>query len=267
MKYARIIAITLLSLVALLAVTASLSPRFDYSRQDREHVAGSPSADHWLGTDVLGRDRLARMLHGARLSLSLAAAAAALTLLLAFVFGAVPAFCGGHGAGLARAAIDLMLSLPWLFLLLIARALLPLNISPIGSAVVTFFMLGLLGWGLPARVLQTRASQLRHAEFALLARATGVSQSRLLLVHLIPNLRPLLRTQFWIAVPVFVLAEANLSLLGLGVSPPLPSLGSLLREMESDLALGTDFFSITPLLLLLLLVGSLQLAFHASEVN
>jgi ABC-type dipeptide/oligopeptide/nickel transport system permease subunit len=207
------------------------------------------------------------MMYGSRISLSLAPAAAALTLFLAFLFGAVPAFIGGPAERFAKATIDLMLSLPWLFLLLIARALLPLNTSPIGSAVVTFFMLGLLGWGLPARVLQARASHLRHADFALSARAAGTSQARLLWVHLLPNLRPLLVTQFWIAVPVFVLAEANLSLLGLGVTEPLPSLGSLLHEMESGMSLGLDLCSIAPLVLLLLLVGSFQIAFHATEVN
>jgi ABC-type dipeptide/oligopeptide/nickel transport system permease subunit len=267
MKYARIIAITVVSVVALFAVTASLFSRFDYRRQDREHFAGSPSAEHWLGTDALGRDRLARILHGARLSLSLAPAAAGLTLLLAFVFGAVPGFCGHSAERVAKIVIDLMLSLPWLFVLLMARALLPLNTSPASSALVTFFMLGLLGWGFPARVLHARASRLRRSEFALSARAAGISQARLLRIHLLPNLRPLLVTQFWIAVPVFVLAEANLSLLGLGVSEPLPSLGSLLREMESGLSLGVDFCSITPLLLLLLIVASLQMAFQASEVN
>jgi ABC-type dipeptide/oligopeptide/nickel transport system permease subunit len=267
MKIARSIAVIVISAIALLSVTASLFPSIDYSHQNRYHISAGPSADHWLGTDALGRDRLSRMLYGTRLSLSLAPAAAGLTLLLAFGFGAVPAFLGGPTERVAKATIDLMLSLPWLFLLLIARALLPLNTSPLGSAVVTFFMLGLLGWGLPARVLQARASHLRHADFALSARAAGISQARLLRVHLLPNLRPLLLTQFWIAVPVFVLAEANLSLLGLGVSEPLPSLGSLLREMESGMSLGLDLCSIAPLFLLLLLVGSSQIAFHTTEVN
>ena len=98
-------------------------------------------------------------------------------------------------------------------------------------------MLGLLGWGVPARIMLARSRALRESEFVLLARATGVSSWRLLSVHVAPNLWPVMIAQFWIALPVFILAEANLSLLGLGVAEPLPSLGSLLREMESVLSI------------------------------
>ena len=267
MTYLKTAAILTLTIVALLSAAAGVLLRFDYVSQDRLHFADGLSPKHWLGTDALGRDRLARLLHATRLSLSMAPAAAGLTLLLAVIFGAVPGFCGGLLERMAKPAIDLMLSLPWFFLLLMARALMPLNISPACSAWATFFLLGLLGWGIPARILLARASHLRRSEFALLAQAAGISQGRLLLVHLLPNLRPVLITQFWIAVPVFVLAEANLSLLGLGVSEPLPSLGSLLRDMESGLSVGFDLLAAVPLFLLVLLVGSLQIAFHADEVN
>ena len=88
--------------------------------------------------------------------------------------------------------------------------------SPTASATVTFAMLGLLGWGVPARILMARSRGLRESEFVLLARGAGVSRWRLLRAHVVPNLAPVLLAQFWIAVPVFILAEANLSLLGLG---------------------------------------------------
>ena len=98
-----------------------------------------------------------------------------------------------------------------------------------------------------------------------MARAAGVSKQRLLCVHVMPNLWPVLLTQFWIAVPVFILAEANLSLLGLGVAEPLPSLGSLLREMESALSMRGDLGSFAALGLLFVLVSSLQIAFPQRE--
>lgn len=267
MTLARRTALTVVALLAVLCLVGSLLPRFDYARQDRFHVSSGPSKEHWLGTDAVGRDRLGRVLHGTRVSLSLAPAAAVLSLVLAFLFGAVPGFAGSSSEKAAKAVIDLMLSVPWLFLLLIVRCLLPLNTSPMASAVITFSMLGLLGWGVPARILMARSRALRESEFVLQARATGISRRRLLCVHVAPNLWPVLMAQFWIALPVFILAEANLSLLGLGVAEPLPSLGSLLREMESVLSIRGDLCCFSALAVLLLVVGSLQIAFHGSEVN
>jgi peptide/nickel transport system permease protein len=267
MKAARTIAFTVATLIALLCFAGSVLPRFDYSRQDRANISSPPSSLHWLGTDTLGRDRLARLLHGARISLSLAPAAAGLSVLLAFVIGGYPGFAGGAVERAAKAIIDLVLSMPWLFLLLIVRAAIPLNTSPAASATITFLMLGLLGWGVPARIMLARSRRIRESEFVLLARAVGVSRVRLVCVHVMPNLLPVLVAQFWIAVPVFILAEANLSLLGLGVAEPLPSLGNLLRELESVLSLRADLWSFSALLMLVLIVSSLQVAFLRREVS
>lgn len=267
MKTLRLTALVLASLLALLSVVGSLLPRFDYTRQDREHFSSGPTAGHWLGTDALGRDRLARLIHGTRVSLSLAPAAAGLSMLLAFVLGAMPGFRGGLAERAAKAAVDLMLSIPWLFLLLMVRAVLPLNTSPAVSVVITFVMLGLLGWGVPARILLARARALRESEFVLAARAAGISRQRMLWVCVAPNLGPLLLAQFWIALPAFILAEANLSLLGLGLGEPMPSLGSLLRDLESAMSVRSDICSFAGLAVLLLVVGSLQVVAHEWEVN
>ncbi len=267
MKTLRLAAFIVASLITMLSVVGSLLPRFDCIRQDREHFSSGPTTQHWLGTDALGRDRLSRLLHGTRVSLSLAPAAAGLSMLLAFVLGAVPGFRGGLSERAAKTAVDLMLSIPWLFLLLMVRAVLPLNTSPEVSAVITFSMLGLLGWGVPARILLARARTLRESEFVLTARASGISRRRLLWVGVAPNLWPVLMAQFWIALPVFILAEANLSLLGLGVGEPVPSLGNLLRDLEGAMSVRTDISSFAPLAVLLLVVGSLQIVAHEWEAN
>ena len=233
MRALRIASLTVVALLALISLAGTLMPGFDYAVQDRQHIAAGPSRQHWLGTDALGRDRFARLVHGTAVSLLLAPAAAILSLVLAFAIGATPGFLGGFSESAARTIIDLVLSIPWLFLLLVVRALLPLNTSPETSAMITFFVLGLLGWGMPARILLARSRRLRQSDFLVLARSTGVSRWRLLCVHGMPNLWPVLLAQFCISVPVFILAEANLSMLGLGVAEPLPSLGSLLRELET----------------------------------
>jgi ABC-type dipeptide/oligopeptide/nickel transport system permease subunit len=267
MKVIRVVATVVVCLIAVASFGGSLLPRFDYSRQDRDQFSAGASREHWLGTDALGRDRFARLLHGTRVSLILAPMAAGLSVLLALIVGAAPGFVGGVSERAAKSVVDLMLSVPWLFLLLLVRAMLPLNTSPLASAAIAFLMLGMLGWGMPARILMARARRLRRSEFVLLARSGGVSRGRLVAVHLIPNLWPVVTAQFWIAVPVFLLTEANLSLLGLGVQEPLPSLGSMLRELETLLSLRNDACSFAALLLLVVMVSSLQLTFLKSEVS
>jgi len=266
MKGMRVAAMSVVSLLALLSVAGSFMSTFDHVGQDREHIAAAPSARHWLGTDPLGRDRMSRLLHGTRVSLLLAPAAAAVSMLLAFAIGAAPGFLGGFSEQVARNVIDLALSIPWLFLLLVVRALLPLNTSPGTSVTITFLVLGMLGWGMPARILLARARRLRRSEFLLLARSAGIPPWRLLCVHMMPNLWPVLLAQFCISVPVFILAEANLSLLGLGVAEPLPSLGSLLRELETVISVRGDACCFVPLLVMVMIVGSLQLAVSRREV-
>ena len=267
MKWMRRAAMAVVFLLVLFAMGVSLVSRFDYMRQDRMCIGAGPSTEHWIGTDTLGRDRFSRLVQGTRVSLLLAPAAAGLSTLLAFALGAAPGFLGKFHERIARTFIDLVLSMPWLFLLLMVRTLLPLNISPKASVAVTFLMLGLLGWGVPARILLARARRLRQSEFVLFARCTGVTRCRLLGIHLMPNLWPVMLAQFLIAVPVFILAEANLSLLGLGVAEPLPSLGSLLRELETILSVRGDLCSFSALAVLVLIVSSLQIVASQSEVH
>ena len=164
------------------------------------------------------------------------------------------------------AATDLFLAMPWLFLLLAVRAMLPLNVSPMASVAVTFLLLGILGWAASARVLCAGARGLRNSDFILLARASGVSGVRLLLIQVLPNLKPVLAAQFWISIPVFILSEANLGVLGLGVAEPLPSWGSLLREMESFTSFGFEAWKLVPLALLVLVVSSFQIILSRDEV-
>jgi len=267
MKYLRIFAIVLLSMVVIASLGAGFLSSAGYATQFREAPNAGPSSTHWLGTDQLGRDRFARILYGTRVSLLLAPAAALISTLLAALIGGVAGFVGGAWKRLATSLIDLVLSLPWLFLLITVRALLPLNVSPLTSVIVTFLLLGLLGWAASARVMCAWAGVVRNSDFVLQARATGVRGCRLAIVHVLPNLKPLLFAQFWISIPVFILAEANLGILGLGVAEPLPSWGSLLRELE-DLALYSgDLWKLVPLVLLIVVVSSFELLLSRNEVS
>src|SRR5258707_3065470 len=258
MKWARTTAIVFLLTVSVACLLANVIAPASYAHQFREEPNASPTRQHWLGTDDLGRDRFSRVLYGTRISLLLAPAAALLAAALAGLLGGVAGYLGGWTERALMAAADLVLSLPWLFLLLAVRALLPLNVPPLQSVTITFLILGCLGWAAGARVVCAGAKSLRNSDFALQARAQGCSEARLLLLHLAPNLRPLLLAQFWISVPVFILAEANLGVLGLGVSEPLPSWGSLLRELEGLTAISGKPWVFVPLLLLIISVTAFQ---------
>jgi len=255
----RKLACAVLLLVVGMSLTANWLAPAGYAAQDREAADAPPSHSHWLGTDEIGRDRLARVLYGTRISLLLAPAAALLSTLMAALIGGLAGYLGGPWAKAAMAVTDLFVSLPWLFLLITVRAMMPLNVSPLVSVLVTFLMLGLLGWTSAARVLCATAGSLRHSDFVRQARASGVGGRRLFWIHVVPNLKPVLYAQFWISIPAFVLSEANLGILGLGVAEPLPSWGSLLKELEGLVSIGEEPWKFIPLGLLVIVVTSFQL--------
>jgi ABC-type dipeptide/oligopeptide/nickel transport system permease subunit len=265
MSFWRKLACVVLALVLSASVAANWLAPAGYAKQYRDATNAPPSRAHWLGTDEIGRDRFARVLYGTRISLLLAPAAALLSTLMAALIGGLAGYMGGAWSRVAMAITDLFLSLPWLFLLITARALMPLNVSPMISVMVTFSLLGLLGWTTAARVLCTSAASLRTSDFVRQARAAGLPGQRLFWVHVVPNLKPVLYAQFWISIPVFILSEANLGILGLGVAEPMPSWGSLLKELEGLVSVGEEPWKFVPLILLVVVVTSFQFLLSKQE--
>jgi peptide/nickel transport system permease protein len=266
-KASRIAAIVLLVAAGLAAAGAPFIAPAGYEQQFRQTPDARPSIHHPLGTDDLGRDRWARLLYGMRVSLILAPLAALLATTLAALLGGIAGGFGGWTERCCMFLADLVLSIPWLFLLITVRAALPLNISPEASATVTFLLLGLLGWAASSRVICAGTKSLMRSEFVWTARAAGFSGFRLVRLHVLPNLRGTLQAQFWISVPVFIIAEANLGALGLGVSEPLPSLGSLLREMQSLVTLRPEPWRFLPIVVLILVVSSFQVLLKKQGVR
>jgi peptide/nickel transport system permease protein len=264
MTSSRILAITVLSALFLAAVLSGLVKSAAPSRQFREMPGARPSDRFLLGTDDLGRDRLARLLFATRISLVLAPAAALLALLLAAAVGGSAGYFGGWWDKTTLSVIDLLLSLPWFFLLLAARALLPLNAPPMASLLVTYALLSALGWAGPARVIRAGTRRLRDSEFALQASAQGCGDLRILWRHVIPNLKPVLLAQLWSTIPIFILSEANLGLLGLSAGEPFPTWGSLLRELQNPLSIRLEAFA--PLAVIMITVACFKLASPREEL-
>lgn len=218
-------------ILALVIVAGPSVAGLDYAAQDRDHIWAAPSGAHWLGTDSLGRDTFARFLYGGRLSLVFSTLAAALACLIAALFAAAAALTGAPGRILGAAAFDVMLSVPWYLLVFCLRAWLPLDTSPAATAAVTFAILGLVGWAHGARTLRDAITQSANSRWLLQARLSGIAGPKLFFSHILPNLRPLVLTQFLLLVPSLLLGEATLGMLGLGIPEPMPSWGGMLADL------------------------------------
>ncbi len=267
MKPLQKVAASILCVIFVLMVLATFLLPAHYAQQFRDIPNAGPSPAHLLGTDALGRDSLSRLLYGTRVSLLLAPAAALLSTFIAALLGSAAGLLGGWFERIVLAATDLSLALPWLFLLLVVRALLPLDVPPLVSVAIAFLMMGLLGWQASVRVICAAARGVRDSDFLLLARSSGCKPVRLLLRHVAPNLRPLFYVQFFISIPLFILTEANLSILGLGVMEPMPSWGNLMRGFEDFSMLSANPWRLAPLVLLVTVVMCFQLVLPSQEVT
>jgi ABC-type dipeptide/oligopeptide/nickel transport system permease subunit len=259
-------AVTLLLLILASALTLRIMP-YGYAFQDRDATMAPSTARHWTGTDELGRDRAVRVAAALLIGLTGAAAAAAITTIIAASFGLLAAFSPAWAAGLLMLLSDIFLSLPWLFLLMMARSLLPLTATPLETAVTTFLVLAALGWPACARAIYRGALQLRSAEWMIHGRACGLKSRQLIRLHIVPHLRPLLLPQFLVCVPAFIVAEANLGALGLGVGEPMPSWGAMLLELDNSALLARSHWVYLPIAVLAVVLLILESFTLEGEAN
>ena len=181
---------------------------------------GTPG--HILGTDDLGRDHLARLLYGGRVSLGIGFSAAILSLTIGIVIGVFTGYYGGIVDDIVIWFITTLNSIPQLFLLLIVAALL----SPNATSLV--LVLSLLGWTGATRIVRGETFSLKQQEFVIAARAIGASDVRIMFVHIVPNIISLLVISLALSIGGLILAESALSFLGFGVKPPTPTWGNML---------------------------------------
>lgn len=182
----------------------------------------SEGVPHWLGTDQLGRDQLARLLYGARVSLSIALVAAALSVLLGVMVGALAGYFGGWVDDIVMWLITTLTTIPDIYLLIIVSAI--FRPTP---ATLTLF-LGFLGWFGTARLMRGNVLKVRSLEYTTAARALGASNMRVMLRHVIPNSLPIIVVSTTVGIGALISAESVLSFLGLGVQPPTATWGNML---------------------------------------
>lgn len=221
--------------------------------QSNRHLFGveSPAHIYLMGTDDFGRDQFSRFLYGAQLSLFSGLFACAISLTLGIIFGTLAGYYRQPADSVLMGAAELSLALPWLYLLLVVRALLPLSTSPS----VVFFtidaIIGIMGWARPARLIRNTVLTAAEREYVLLAKGFGASDLHLLLTHIMPQVRPVAMTQAPLLIARYILAEVVLSFLGLGVGEPTPSWGALLKSVQQYSILTSYWWMCLPAALLL----------------
>jgi peptide/nickel transport system permease protein len=238
-----LVAAVVLLAMALLALTAPVIAPYDPTEQFRRDgltAVGEPlppNARFWLGTDGLGRDLLSRLLWGGRISLAIGVSATAIVMVAALLVGGTAGFAGAKTDFMLMRLVDLMISIPQFFVML----LLVVILQP--GAWVVVLVVALFGWPYPARVFRSQILSLKEADFVLAARSLGVPERRIFLRHVLPHLLPLVTVYFALSMPGVIFAEASLSFLGLGVPPPTPSWGSMIQD-------GLQYYRAAPWLVL-----------------
>ena len=223
------VALVWILLLAFAALFANLLPIPSPTDMDMLERRGSPSAEHLLGTDNLGRDMLSRLLHGARFSLSVGLLAPMISLLIGGSLGMLAGYFRGRFETLTTGSADVLLAFPPLVFALAVTAYLGQSIQNI------VLVLGVLGIPAFTRVARAVTLSLSEREFVVAARALGATHSRILMRELLPNVALPLLAFFLLGVAVNIVAEGALSFLGLGVPPPAPSWGSMIGEGRESL--------------------------------
>jgi oligopeptide transport system permease protein len=191
---------------------------------------------HPMGTDNAGRDQLARVLQGGQISLFVGIIATLVSLLIGVSYGAIAGYLGGRIDNVMMRIVDVLYSLPYVIVVIVLLSMFRSQ-TPRGQLTLLFIALGSVSWLTMARIVRGQILSLKNQEFVLAARATGVSGSRIIFRHLVPNTLGPVIVYATLTIPQIMLTEAFLSFLGFGVQPPLASWGSLAADGITNLAI------------------------------
>lgn len=220
-RFATAGAVVVLALFAVSLLAPLITP-WEPDAIDAYNVLLPPSAEHWFGTDELGRDVFTRVVYGARISLKVGFVSVGIAVVIGTLLGLVSGFYGGLVDAVIMRLVDIMLCFPTFFLILAVIAFLEPSIWYIMT------IIGLTGWMGVARLVRAEVLSLRERDFVLAARALGASDARIIFRHILPNATAPVLVSATLGVAGAILTESALSFLGIGVQPPTPSWGNIL---------------------------------------
>ena len=244
-------AVTVLLLITISLLAPFIAP-YDPTAIDVRHTLSPPSKTHLLGTDELGRDLLSRIIWGSRVSLKVGFVAVGIAIVIGIVIGAIAGFYGGKVDAILMRFVDIMLAFPTFFLILAVIAILEPNIFTIMAVI------GITSWMDVARLVRAEFLSLKERDFVGAARAVGVSDTRLIFRHILPNALSPVFVAATFGVAGAILIESGLSFLGLGVQPPDPSWGNILTSGKDNIEIAW-WLSLYPGLAILITVLSYNL--------
>ena len=221
-RAAMIGGITILVLI-ILAIFAPWIAPYSYSYQNLDIGASPPSAEHLLGTDVLGRDLLSRLLYGARISLLVGFVATGVALVIGVSWGIVAGYFGGRVDSIMMRIVDVLYGLPFIIFIILLMVIFGRNIWLLFAAIVA------VEWLTMARIVRAQVIGLKNQEFVQAAQVMGVSNFSMFRRHILPNILGPIAVYATLTIPQVMLLEAFLSFLGLGIQPPMSSWGTLIR--------------------------------------
>ena len=219
--------LVVLGVLAALCFAAFLWPKitgFSYEQQNLALGPAPPNRVHWLGTDPLGRDLLARLLYGGGISLMVGLCATAVSLTIGVIYGAIAGFAGGKLDMVLMRIVDILYALPFAIFVILLMVFFGQNI------ILLFVAIGAVEWLTMARIVRGQVMAVKRQEFVEAAHALGLKEGRIIFRHIVPNLLGPIIVYATLTVPEVILLESFLSFLGLGVQPPHSSWGVLIKE-------------------------------------
>lgn len=241
------IGLVMIVILILIVIIGPFLMQYDPDAVDLMNVKAKPSAEHLLGCDEIGRDLLTRLLYGGRISMAVGLTSALLSIMLGSFIGALAGYYGGIVDGLLMRFTDLVLTIPTLPLLMTLAVI----FKP--SPIFLVIMIALLMWPSSARLVRSRFLTLRELDYIKAARATGESDARMILTHLLPNSLDVIIVTATLSVGNSIIMESTLSFLGCGINPPTASWGNMLQNAQSTMATA-PLTAIAPGLMILLTV-------------
>lgn len=241
------LSLSVIILFVLMAIFAPLIAPYDPYAQDLTQKVAKPSAQHWLGTDKLGRDILSRLIYGARVSLSVGLVCEAIAVPIGVTLGALAGYYGGKVDAVISRIMEILGSFPFIIFAICVMFIL-------GNGIMNVFIaLGVIGWLGHARQIRAQVMQLKGMEYVEAAKASGASDIKIIFKHLLPNCLSTIIVVTTLDIPGDIMYESTLSFIGLGVRPPQASWGSMINEAKG-LIRRAPTFSLFPGLAIMILV-------------